>query len=428
MLILLLAMVVLIGGSVWIEHRHPSDEVGRALFPRFQKWVTRPIVDASGRLLSRYFQDLVEDAFIASHLSLKETIRDFEDPSVPLADRRRHAFRLAREGTPEAVAALRQVLANASPGDRASLAWLIGSTRNPAMKELLWPLLDDSDERVVRGAIRGLAFLGGEEVEKRLEQYLTETGMPDSLRVEAAAALGTIGTPEACDILTAQLERSGSDAVVTQVLESLGGFPFEGVRETFGRFLATPDQQDELRVAAAEALAHSSIDAVPFLLELSEGDADAEVRASAAWAISAQGPVPGLGPHLVTIANREPEADVRRRLYEAMLPQQGLPPDELHGLVKAESDLAARVAGFNALGATIGRDPSTSITADFDCKIVPELTAIATSANSTNLQMRAVFALRRAGTPAAQTALAEIARGATPIIAQAAGHGLRTSP
>ena len=149
--VLVLATVAVIGGSVWIENRHPSDETGRALLPRFQKWVTRPIVETSGRLLSRYFQDLVEDAFIDSHLSLKETIRDFDDPSAPLADRRRHAFRLAREGTPEAVSALRQALATASPEHRAYLAWLIGSTRNPAMKELLWPLLDDSDERVVRG-------------------------------------------------------------------------------------------------------------------------------------------------------------------------------------------------------------------------------------------------------------------------------------
>jgi HEAT repeat protein len=428
LLLLLLATVIVIGGSIWMEHRHPSDEEGRALFPRFQKWITRPIVDASGRWLSRYFRDLAEDTIIEEDWSLGETIAYFGNPAMPLADRRRHAFRLARDGTPEALAALRHALDHAPPEHRAHLAWLIGSTRNPATKELLWPLLNDPDERVVRGAIRGLAFLGGKDVEQRMEQHLTGTGVAESLRVEAAAALGSIGTWEACGILTTRLERPASEALATQILDSLGSFPFSGVESTFERFLATPERPAASRVAAAESLAHSSPEAVPFLLKLSEHDADADVRASAAWAISAQGPVRGLAPQLVTIASREAEPDVRRRLYEAMLPQEGLPPEELRDLVAAEIDLAAKVAGFNALGCTIGRDPSSPITSAFDRESVPELRAIATGSNSTNLQMRAVFALRRAGTPAAQAALADIARGAAPVIAQAAGNGLKAPP
>ena len=48
----------------------------------------------------------------------------------------------------------------------------------------------------------------------------------------------------------------------------------------------------------------------------------------------------------------------------------------------------------------------------FNRDIVPELTRIATAPNSLNLQLRAVFALRRAPTAEAQAALEVIARSA----------------
>ena len=51
-----------------------------------------------------------------------------------------------------------------------------------------------------------------------------------------------------------------------------------------------------MRVVAVEALANSSTNAVPFLLGLAGADADADVRAAAAWAISAHDTVTDLGP------------------------------------------------------------------------------------------------------------------------------------
>jgi hypothetical protein len=63
----------------------------------------------------------------------------------------------------------------------------------------------------------------------------------------------------------------------------------------------------------------------------------------------------------------------------------------------------------------------------FDKEIVPELLQIATAPNSLNIQMRAVFALRRAQTASAQAALAAIAESARPQVATAARNGLRTA-
>ena len=111
----------------------------------------------------------------------------------------------------------------------------------------------------------------------------------------------------------------------------------------------------------------------------------------------------------MALAVQKTDADARRRLYEALLPQTGITSERLLTAVMAEADIAARVAGFNAVGSATGRAPSSEIAAAFDQKIVPELLAIATSPNSLNIQMRAVFALRRAQTPAAQAALALIA-------------------
>jgi len=133
--------------------------------------------------------------------------------------------------------------------------------------------------------------------------------------------------------------------------------------------------------------------------------------------------VKDLGPALATLAEQETEAEVRRRLYEAMLPQVGIPAERLLPIVRAEDDIAARVVGFNAPGHAVRQAPA-SVAAEFDQKIVPELAAIATSRNGLNLQMRAVFALRRAQSTEAQAALAIIANIARPPVAAAARHGL----
>ena len=111
-----------------------------------------------------------------------------------------------------------------------------------------------------------------------------------------------------------------------------------------------------------------------------------------------------------------------------MLPQASVRADSLLSGVRAEDDLAARVAGFNAIGTAIRREPASAAAGSFDREIAPELVRIATEPNSLNLQMRAVFALRRAGTPAAQDALVQIVESnAPPQVATAARHGLKAT-
>jgi HEAT repeat protein len=422
----LLLVASLVVSSVWIENRFPSDDVQRSLLPGAQRVVTRPIVNALSRQIEGYIRSRAERLYMKTGLTLEETIARFLDESLSLADRRIYAYRLARVGSPEAVAALLKVFRTAPPEHKAFMAQLIGSTGNPAVKDWLLPLLNDSDEQVVMAAIRGLSALGAAEIVPRLSEILADSQRSEQVRVEAALGLGDLATPAARDALATAFAQVPEDDVATQILNSLGKFPFPQVADLFGQYLTAPDVPAEMRVVAVESLAYSTKEVVPFLLRLAEGDADADVRASAAWAISAHLDDQYLGPTLTGLAEQETEADVRRRLYEALLPHSNIPAERLLPMIKAEDDVAARVAGFNALGRAAGLQPASAAAAAFDQQIVPELLKIATSENSLNIQMRAVFALRRAQTAAAQDALGVIARSARSQVAMAAQNGLRT--
>jgi HEAT repeat protein len=419
----LLVTVAIIVGSGWVENRFPSGDTKRTLLPHPQRLVTKPIVNTPSQPIKRAARSQAEAASMNTALTLEETIARFLDEQTPLAERAVHGGRLARDGSPAALAALLKFFRSASPEQQAFMVQLMGSSGHPTAKAWLWPLLDDKNERLVLAAVRGLSAIGGEEVVARLAEILADRQRAEPIRIEAALGLGTIGTPEGRDMLVKVFNQTTSSELAAQILNSLGRFEFPTVADTFAQYLATPETPREMRVAAAEALAHSSNEAVPFLLGLARADADADVRASAAWAISAHGPVADAAPALTEMVEREPGAAVRRRLYEALLPQAEIPANRLLPLVRAEQDIAARVAGFNVVGSAVHQEPASTIATTFDNEMVPELQRIATTPNSLNIQMRAVFALRRAQTPAAQAALVAIADSPRAQVATAARNG-----
>ena len=425
-LVILLFVAGFVVFSVWVEDKFPSDDPKRSLIPGLQKLVTKPVVGAVSRGVEQYIRRKIESRYMDTGLSLEETIARFLDEKTDIEKRRIYAYRLARAGTPEAMAALSSVFQTAGPEHKAFMLQLIGSTRNPAVKDWLWQWLTDTDIRVVMAAIRGLSMMGGTDVTEKLVALLRDSKQPDQLRIEAALGLGNVGTPEAAEMLTKALLETMETEVGVQILDALGRFPFETVEGTFKQFLSAPGVPAEKRVVAVEALAYSSVGAVPFLLGFAENDADADVRASAAWAISTHGRYRDIAPMLTDMVEAEPDEDVRRRLYEALLPQSGIPAERLLPSVLDEEDIAARVAGFNALANAASQISSETFTATFDQQIVPELLQIAMADNSVNIRMRAVFALRRAQTDASQAALAEIAKHCSNSqIAEAARHGLK---
>jgi HEAT repeat protein len=426
-LIVLLFAAGIVVFSVWIEDHFPSDDPKRSLIPGLQRVLTKPIVNAISHRVERYVRSKVMARYMNTGLSLDETISRFLDERIDIEQRRIYAYSLAEAGTPEAMAALFKVFQTAGSEHRVFMIQLIGSTGNPAVKDWLWQFLTDGDERVVMAAIRGLSTIGGRDVSEKLVSLLRDSQQPEQIRIEAALGLGAIRTPEAADVLAKAFSKTKETELGMEILNALGHFPFETVSGTFGQILSATEVPAETRVAAAEALANSSRSAVPFLLGFAEGDADADVRASAAWAISIHGRYRDMAPKLTDMVERETDADVRRRLYEALLPQSEIPAERLLPSVLEEDDIAARVAGFNALANAAAQGSSETFAATFDQQIVPELLRIAISDNSVNIRMRAVFALRRAQTDAAQAALSEIADHASnPQVAEAARHGLRT--
>ncbi|WP_193213840.1 HEAT repeat domain-containing protein [Luteolibacter marinus] len=421
---IVVAGIGLIAGSVWMEHKYPSDEEGMAILPRTQRWITRPIVAALGREIQSHYRRTSEARYLETGLSLAETIGRFLDVDEDLVTRRELAFRLAREGTPEALAALEAVLQSAATADQVFILRLIGRAGNPATIPLLVQMARDPAKKAACGAIEALGMIGGDEATARVATILSGDAWPRSSRIQAAITLGSMGTTASRLALGDAFGAMPSPELAAEILSGLGRYDFEQVAPTFRSFLADEGADGALRVVAVEALANSSPDAVPYLIELARADGDAEVRESAAWAISTQPGIGAFGDPLVDMTAVEPEEDVRRRLYEAMLHLPGLPPGRILPLVLEETDTAARVAGLNALGRAAREHPGSAETARFDLELVPELRRIATRPNSLNLQMRAVFALRRAGTPAAGEALAAIANEAPPPVAAAARNGL----
>ena len=413
--------------SLWTESKYPAGDdaaVTSSFTDQMRRAVTKPVTTVIGRQIDRISRLRICYLRSSTGLTFAEVLARFLDDRTELVERGRCAYRLACVGSPEAIAALLKVFRTAPPEQQMFLAQLISSTGNRSVKDWFLPLLNDPNEQVVRGAIRGLSAMGTDEVTPQLAGVLADPNRPESVRVEAALGLGAIGTETARDVLAQAFTTVAEDEVATQILNSLGRFPFAQVAGIFGEYLSAADTPPEMRVTAVEALAYSTKDAVPFLIGIAGHDADAEVRASSAWAISLHTLAQNLAPTLTAMAQHETDPDVRRRLYEALLPQANIPSGQLLPTVLAEDNIAARVAGFNAVGRAVAQTPAGDIADTFDKQIVPELITIATAPNSLNIQLRAVFALRQAQTAAAQDALAVIANTARSEVASAARAGL----
>lgn len=302
--------------------------------------------------------------------------------------------------------------------------WPDALRREAAVALLEDPLHGRRGESLLLTAIRGLGILGMDEDVALLASILSGASLPDTLRGEAAVALGRIASDEARDALTAAFAGTESEDLRLRLLAGLGHLPFPAVEALWKDFFLQKAEPSALRAAGAEALAHSTAEAVPLLTELAASDSDPEVREMAAWALSAQPAGGSLGPRLAELVRAEPEPDVRRRFYEAMLVQEQNPAGSLLPSIRNEDDPALLVAALNAVGDQVGRGETASLQQAFETEWIPELISIAESNWSLNLRMRAVFALRRASTAGALQALDHLSRNTTPEIAAAARNGL----
>ncbi len=331
------------------------------------------------------------------------------DPSQPLKVRRQAAWSLGKIGSAEAVAVLRQALLTAPPQLKATIAEALGHSGNPQATILLASLLRDHDESVVRGAVRGLAAMADTEAVKLLSEIIGDRQRSHTVRLEAALALGEVGTPDAYEPLI-KLSRNRQDREIAEaVLSGLGRQPFDRTEQFFRAYLESAKVDSDMRVLALESLGQTTGDVTPFLATfLTSKDADA--RAAAAWALANLDEPGNATRQLVSQLQAETQPEVRTRLYQALENQETPDPASLVPLIVSDGDTTARVAGMKFLATQLAFDEGNQALAkQFDDVVVPQLAALTINGEDFQIRLGSVIALRQARTPQSLRALDTIA-------------------
>jgi HEAT repeat protein len=346
------------------------------------------------------------------------------DVSLPLAARRRAARELARIGSDDAIAALKVALAGGPPYLKAAIGEGLGESPNPEAGALLRELANDTDETAARGAVRGLAMRGGAEAAEALAGFLGDEDKPESVRTEAALALGDVEGPEALAALTRAVAEIHDESIAGSILEGLAKRPFDETEQAFSNYLETPNLTGESKAAALEALANTQGEVAPFLIQYA-ADPDSQVRAAAAWSLTSTESETNLSPQLTDWLKQETDSEVRTRLYQALGNQDNYDVTALMALAQKETDPAARLAGLELLGRACGPDSTPDLLSFFNQTAVPELTKAALSGDNPQQRLNSVQALSQAGTPESIHALQQIAGSSGDPAIVAAAQGMR---
>jgi HEAT repeat protein len=303
--------------------------------------------------------------------SLADLIRALKNNSLPMSQRKAAIQALAKLGTPEAIAALKEALTGGSDEVRVTVAEGLGECASPDCAVALLGLLKDPSDAIVQAAIRGLAQLGTPEAVTALTQLLNDPLRSGDLRSEAATGLGNITGPGAMQALTQAAMTLGDEDLVPQVLNAIGGRDFSETQSFFQQYMGSAVSSD-LRVAAIESLWQAKGDPSVFLAGYLS-DSDAEVRASAAWAMSATDTACNFGPQLLAVLQGEQDPHVRRRLYQALGNQVSFDTSTALALVQRETDPTARVAGIDLLASSLRNNPTSEVQRFFDQTTTPAL-------------------------------------------------------
>ena len=359
--------------------------------------------------------------------SVQDLIKKLKDASLPMSERKAAIRALAKLGTPEALAALKEALTGGSDEIRAAIAEGLGECTSPECGTMLVGLLKDPSEAVVQAAIRGLAQLGSPEATAALTQLLNDSQRSVDIRSEAIAGLGNIEGNGAFEALCQAAMTIGDEDIVSEVLDALGGRDFSETQSFFDKYMGSAVSSD-LRVTAIESLWQAKGDPTAFLVKYLS-DSDAEVRNSAAWAMSATDATGKHGQQLLASLQGEQDEGVRVRLYQALGNQDSFDTGTVLALLQQEKGSSARVAGMDLLAKTLRDDPSPTLETFFEQTAAPELQKMALTSEMKDDRMAAVIALIRANTPGAVSALQQLAQSATePRVKQAASKFIANPP
>jgi HEAT repeat protein len=369
-------------------------------------------------------------AVAQAQTSVNDLIKILNDPSLPLEERKKAIKALAQDGSSEAIGALKNALAGGSDELRAAIAEGLGACASPDCTLALQGLLNDANAAVVKAAVQGLAQQGSPQAIAALTQLLYDSQRSADIRQAAIQALGAIHQPGALDALTQAALNLNDEGFVTEILTTLGSRNFSETQGFFQNYLRSPTVSSDLRVAAVEALAQAQGDPTAFLLSL-VSDQNTSVRNAAAWALSATDATGNVGPQLLGLLQAESDPGVRARLYQALGNQESYDTASVLNSVQQEKDPSAQVAGLDLLAKTLAENPSTpELQSYFPQTAIPLLRQIALSGPTSDERMTAIIALTRlAGTQPALQALQYVAQNATdPNVLRAAGNIANNPP
>jgi len=339
-------------------------------------------------------------------------IVELSDPAQSLKVHRQQARELARLGTEQTIGSLQSALhGGLSSYVKAAIGEGLGENSHPEAMPVLLEMIQDADETAARGAIRGLSLRGDAESAQVLDKVLFDEHAAESVRTEAALALGDIRQAAALASLTRAATEWSDSSLTESVLEGLGKRPFSETEDFFRSYFESSALTTEGKVIAVEALANSFGEAGPLLLNLAR-DSDPDVRAAAAWSLISSGEESNLSAPLISLLQQEPVPSVRSRLYEALANQDGWDVSVVLGLAKNETDPQARMKALGALATTFRSSPSTESLAYFNDTAVPELKQTALTDTSPQDRVSSVMVLAQGRTPESTAALAEISNQA----------------
>jgi HEAT repeat protein len=360
-------------------------------------------------------------------LSEEELLSVLFDRDAIVKMRRRAAWTLAKNGSEKILSELEKILNQEDmSGDmKAAIAEGLGYSSDLRAKEIILAALENEDDMVVRGAIRGLSATGNEDAISTLSNFMNSTDVSESVRAEAATGLGKIDSPDAFNALIGvyqSAEEANNDNLKKDIIAALGQRDISETGEFFQKLLDESTSDPSMRLAAIEAIEDAQGN-TNFILLNTLNDEDSAVRAEAAWALALADDSGDIAGVLQDRLMMEVDAGVRKRLYQALGNQEKTNIDDATArLIYEEPDMAARLAGYDSLAKNIGSSENTKLEEQFEKTAIPELQEIALSDDKLNYKLSAVIALKRTGTVESLRALEEIAaKSLDPKVKEATG-------
>lgn len=271
----------------------------------------------------------------------------------------------------------------------------------------LQALLSNPDWQIRAAVLRALGATNSLEAQAILKQTIR----PDAVLEDAAQStlsLGEMEDPAITVWLREKWQSVPEGDLKRCLLDTLASRPYAQTMDFFPALLQGSSLDSETKAAVLSNLGFHQ-EAPLSLLTPFLASRDEVLRGGAYDALASR-PEARLGQQLLRMSERETDASLRRKAYEAAGHQLDATPLQLARVASEETDPAARLRAERAWGMTVGRSNNPEDCRKFDVDAVPRLQNEALQNPDPGEQRAAVQALAMARTVGAVAALEKISR------------------